>query len=80
MYNPILLTSIFATDLISKDYTFVFHFCYFGIVLNFLLLRHILHAICLNCALYCTDMNLYFLQPEAYSFHFWCERAFTFVK
>ncbi len=25
-------------------------------------------------------MNLHFLQPEAYSFHFCCERAFTFVK
>jgi len=24
--------------------------------------------------------GLNFLQPEAYSFHLWCERAFTFAK
>ncbi len=79
--HPILLTDVFATDIrwfnstiLSKTDTFVFNFCYCWIVLNFLLLHHILHAICLRCALYCTDMNLHFLQPEAYSFHFWCER------
>ncbi len=24
--------------------------------------------------------DFHFLQPEAYLFHFWCERAFTIVK
>jgi len=25
-------------------------------------------------------VNLHFLQPEAYSFHVWCEKAFIFFK
>jgi len=27
------------------------------------------------CTLYCTGMNLHFLQPEAYLFHLCCESA-----
>ncbi len=30
-------------------------------------------------AFYSTDVNLLFLQPEVYSLHFLCERAFTFA-
>ncbi len=84
----ILLINVFANDLrwsnstilICKNYTFVFRFCYYCMVLNFLLLHNLLHAIGLSCALYCTYMNLHFLQHEECSFHFWCEWAFTFVK
>ncbi len=70
VFNPILLnnTDLWwsnSTILIIKNDTFVFDLSYFWIVLNFLLLRHILHVIGLSGALYCTDMNLHFLQPEA---------------
>jgi len=34
----------------------------------------------LSCVLYSAGVNMHFLQPEAYSFHFWCERALTFAK
>jgi len=76
-FNPILLTDIFATDLrwsnstiISKNDTFVFEFSYCWIVLIFLLLCHILHVISLSGVLFCTDVILHFLQPEANSFTF----------
>jgi len=35
---------------------------------------------CLSYALYGTGVNLNSLQLRAYSFHFWCESAFTFAK
>ncbi len=60
-----------CTHGVSKNDTFTFYFCYCWIMLSFLLLHRILHATRLSCALYCSDMNLRFLQPEAY---------FAFVK
>ncbi len=76
-YEPCVYTDLWwpNSTILSKNYTFVF----LGwLVLKVLLLHHILHGINLSGALYCTDMNLNSLQPAAYSFHFLCERAFTF--
>jgi len=80
-----------STLMSKNDYlniTFVFFFFFIAEVrvFNFLLLRHFLLQsrmaaqlkALFNCTLYSTGVNLHFLQ--AYSFHFWCEKAFTFAK
>ncbi len=57
---------------------YLISFYYFiNLILLFLLLKC---AELSSSVFYCTDVNLLFLQPEANSFHFWCERAFTFAK
>ncbi len=55
VFNPIWLTNVFATDLSMMQFNKQNSFCYCWIVLLFLLLCHIFHAICLSWTLYCSD-------------------------